>query len=241
MKTFNLETSPQLYARIAGALYLAVIVLGIFAEGYALNHFRASDTSTFAQNILAEPTLWKLGTIANLLLGICAVASTGFLYVLLKPVNQNHAVFATIFCMLSLSVEIISKLCQFLIKPLLTSISMGKAFDPAQLNALANMLLKAHDISFNIALILFGVTCIIWGYLILRSGYFPKFIGVLMQIAGVSYLISCFSVLFFPTFANIINPAILLPSLIGEGSFCLWLLVKGVNLAKWNEQLNFKC
>ena len=239
MKNNTLEPSPQLYARIAGALYLAVIGLGIFAEAYAINHFRASgDVSTLAQNILAEPTLWNLSAMANLLLGMCAIALTGLLYILLKPVNQNLIVLGTFFGMLSLAIEMISKLFQLLIKPLLTSPSMTKAFDPAQLNALANFALRAHDIAFNIALILFGVTCIIWGYLIFRSGYLPKLIGVLMQIAGACYLIACFSALFFPTFANMISPAILLPALIGEASLCLWLLVKGVNLAKWNHQLN---
>jgi Domain of unknown function (DUF4386) len=76
------------------------------------------------------------------------------------------------------------------------------------------------------------------GYLLFKSGYFPKLIGVLMQIAGVSYLIACFAALFAPTFADLILPAILLPPLVGESSFCLWLLVKGVNTTKWNERVS---
>jgi hypothetical protein len=74
------------------------------------------------------------------------------------------------------------------------------------------------------------------GYLIYRSGYLPRLIGILMQIAGVSYLTACFAALFAPTFADLITPAILIPPLIGETSFCLWLLVKGVNVAKWKER-----
>jgi hypothetical protein len=76
------------------------------------------------------------------------------------------------------------------------------------------------------------------GYLISRSGYFPKLIGVLMQVAGLSYLIACFAALFAPTLADAISPAILLPPLIGESSFCLWLLLKGVNIAKWKERVS---
>lgn len=238
MKNCTMETSPQLLARIAGVLYLAVIGLGIFAEAYAINHFRASgDVTTLAQNILAEPTLWNLSAMANLMLVMCVVPLSWLLYVLLRPVNRNLIVLAVFFNLLSLAVEMISKLFQLLIKPLLTSTSMAKAFEPAQLHALANFALKAHDVAFNIALILFGATCIIYGYLILRSGYLPKLIGVLMQIAGVCYLIACFSALFFPVFANLVSPAIMLPSLVGEASLCFWLLVKGVNLAKWNEKL----
>ncbi len=238
MKNSTLETSPQLLARIAGALYLAVIGLGIFAEAYAMNHFRASgDVTTLAQTILAEPILWNLSAFANMMLVLCVIPLSWLLYLLLKPVNRNLIVLAVFFNLLSLAIEIVSKFFQFLVKPLLTSTSMAKAFEPAQLHALANFSLKAHDVAFNIALILFGATCIIYGYLIFKSGYLPKVIGVLMQIAGVCYLIGCFSALFFPAFANVISPAILFPCLIGEASLCLWLLVKGVNLAKWNEKM----
>lgn len=239
MKNCTLETSPQRYARIAGALYLAVIGLGIFAEAYAINHFRASgDVATLAQTILAEPTLWNLSAFANMLLVLCVIPLSWLLYLLLRPVNRNLIVLAVFFNLLSLSIEITSKLFQLLVKPILTSPSMAKAFEPAQLHALANFALRSHDIAFNIALILFGATCIIYGYLIFASGYLPKFVGVFMQIAGVGYLVACFSALFFPAFSNLISPAILLPPFIGEASFCLWLLVKGVNLAKWNDKVN---
>jgi hypothetical protein len=63
-------------------------------------------------------------------------------------------------------------------------------------------------------------------------------IGVLMQIVDLSYLIACFAALFAPAIADLITPAILLPPLIGESSFCLWLLVKGVNIARWNERVS---
>lgn len=239
MKNSTVETSPQRYARIAGALYLAVICLGIFAEGYAINHFRASgDVTTLAQNILAEPALWNLSAIVNVMLGLSAIALTGLMHILLKPVNRSLIVLGTFFGVMSLAIEMISKLFQLLIKPILTSTSMGKAFDSAQLNALANFALRSHDIAFNLALILFGVTCIIWGYLIFQSGYLPKLIGVLMQIAGVCYLIACFSALFFTAFSNMISPGILFPCLIGEASLCLWLLVKGVDLDKWNDKIS---
>jgi hypothetical protein len=69
------------------------------------------------------------------------------------------------------------------------------------------------------------------------SGYFPKFIGILMQVAGFCYLLACFAALFASAPADLITPAILLPPLIGESSFCLWLLIKGVDISKWNERL----
>jgi hypothetical protein len=239
MKNCSLETSPQSYARVAGVLYLAVIALGIFAEGYVINHFRASaDVATLARNILAEPILWNIGAFANLLLVLCAVALSWLLYLLLRPVSRNLIVLAVFFNIVSLAIETISKLFQLMVKPILTSTSMAKAFDPAQLHALANFALRSHDIAFNIALVFFGATCILYGQLIIKSGYLPKLVGLLMQIGGVSYLIACFAALFAPVLSNLINPAILVLPLIGEASLCLWLLVKGVNLSKWNDQLS---
>jgi hypothetical protein len=112
-----------------------------------------------------------------------------------------------------------------------------KAFEPRQLQALANLALKSHEIAFDIALIFFAFTCLVNGYLIFKSGYLPKVIGILMQIAGLSYLTACFAALFAPTLADLLIPAILLPPLIGESAFCLWLLIKAVDVRKWNERM----
>ena len=91
--------------------------------------------------------------------------------------------------------------------------------------------------SFNIALIFFGCACVVEGALIFVSGYLPKLVGVLLQAAGIAYLIASVSALFLPTVSNLITPAILLPPLVGELSLALWLLVKGVNVPKWRERV----
>jgi hypothetical protein len=134
----------------------------------------------------------------------------------------------------SLSVEAVSKLFLLMVLPTLSS--TGYPVEHRQLEGLANLALKSHGITFDIALIFFGCSCLVEGYLLYKSGYFPKFIGVLMQIAGACYLVSCFAELFAPSFAELITPAILLPILVGELSYCLWLLIKGVDMAKWIER-----
>jgi hypothetical protein len=99
------------------------------------------------------------------------------------------------------------------------------------LQTLAYLAIRADIYGFGIGLIFFGFACLLYGYLILRSGYFPKVLGVLMAIAGLSYLVNNFLLLLAPKFANII---FLLPAFIAELSLCLWLIVKGVNMSKWN-------
>jgi hypothetical protein len=157
---------------------------------------------------------------------------------LLRPVSKRLVLLAVLFNLVSLAVEAISKLFLLVVMPTLGNADFLRAFEPQQLEILANLALRSHDIAFDIALIFFGFTCLINGYLIFRSGYLPKFVGILMQVAGVSYLVACFAALFAPAFADRIMPAILLPPFIGESSFCLWLLLKGVNIEKWKERTN---
>jgi Domain of unknown function (DUF4386) len=238
MTVHSIENFPQRYARTGGALYLAIIVLGAFAEGYVTDRLIVSgDAAATAHNILGSPGLWRLGVAGDFIVVLLAVPLLWIEYLLLRPVSKSLVLLAVLFNLVSLAVEAISKLPLLLVTSALGTADYLKAFEPQQLQVLASLALKAHGIAFNIALIFFGFTCLVNGYLIFRSGYLPRFVGVLLQIAGLSYLIACFAALFAPSFADMILPAILLPPLIGESSFCLWLLVKGVNLAKWRARL----
>jgi len=233
------ETFPQGYARVGGLLYLAIIVLGAFAEGFVTNTLVVSgDAAATAHNIMASQELWRLSVAGDLIVVLCAVPLVWIEYLLLRPVSKQLVLLAVLFNLASLAVEAISKLFLLAVMPTLGSVDYLKAFEPQQLQILANLALKSHDIAFNIALIFFGFTCLVNGYLIFRSGYLPKPIGILMQVAGLSYLVACFAALFAPAFADLITPAILIPPLIGESSFCLWLLVKGVDIVKWKERVS---
>ena len=239
MSNQTVENSPQRYARIGGVLYLAIIVLGAFAEGFVTNKLVVSgDAATTAHNILASPELWRLSVAGDLIVALCAVPLLWIEYLLLRPVSRHLVLLAVLFNLVSLAVEAISKLFLLMVMPTLGSADYLRAFEPQQLQILANLALRSHDIAFNIALIFFGFTCLVNGYLIFRSGYLPRLVGILMQLAGLSYLTACFAALFAPTFADLITPAVLVPPLIGESSFCLWLLVKGVNIAKWKERIS---
>lgn len=239
MANQTVEEFPQRYARFGGALYLVIILLGAFAEGFVANKLVVSgDAAMTAHNILVSPGLWQFSVAGDLMVVLCAVPLLWIEYLLLKPVSKQLVLLALLFNLVSLAVEAISKLFLIVIVPTLSSADYLKAFEPQQLQTLANLALRWHDVAFNIALIFFGFTCLVNGYLIFKSRYLPRFVGILMQIAGLSYLIACFAALFAPAFADLITPAILLPPLIGESSFCLWLLIKGVNIAKWKERVS---
>ena len=234
----SIETSPQLDARLGGALYLVIILFGAFSEGFVTNKLLvAGDAAASARHILAAPGLWQVGVAANVLVVGCAVPLLGIEYLLLRPVSRSLALLSLLFNGVSLAVEAVSKVFLLLVMPTLANAGYRHAFGAAQVSALANMALKSHELAFNLALLFFGVTCLLNGYLIVKSGYLPKAVGLLLQVAGASYLLACWAALFVPALAEVLLPGILLLPLIGESSFCLWLLIKGVNVAAWQAQV----
>jgi hypothetical protein len=230
--------SPQLYARAGGAMYLIIIVAGGLGEMFVRNGLvAAGDAAATAHNLMASSALWRIGVAGDLLQHVCDVGLAMALYVLLRPVNRNIALLALLFDLVAMSVFVANKLNLMLPMFLLGDAKYLEAFTPEQLQALSYVAVRAHGYGFGIGLIFFGCECIVLGWLIFRSGYLPKFLGMLMPIAGVCYLINSFALILAPKLADAMFPAILLPCLIAELSLCLWLLIKGVDLPKWNERM----
>jgi len=230
--------SPQLYARIGGLLYLILIAAGswgqLFVRGTIIV---AGDATATAHNIMASQPLWRAGIGADLLMHLCDVPVMLVLYVLLKPINRNLALLAVLFNLVQTAVLVVNKMTLVIPLFLLGNAGYLKAFAPQQLNALAYVSLRAHDHGFGFGLIFFGVVCLIQGYLIRRSGYLPRTLGVLMQVAGACYLLNSFALILAPAFASLLFPAIMLPPFIAESSLAIWLVVKGVDLPQWEEKL----
>jgi hypothetical protein len=217
----------QGYARLAGALYLIVIIVGVLGEAAIRTPLVVwGDAAATAQRVLGSQFLWRLGVAAQLLLLVCATGMTFLWYQLLRPVNSKLALLAMFFGVVSLAMESVGALSLHAALTPLTSTALA-VLDAQQRHAMSYQAIVAHAQAFGIALIFFGVQCLIVGHLVRNSGYFPKVIGTLLQIAGLCYLINSFSQILFPSLP--LFPFILIPSLIGEGACCLWLLFKGVN------------
>mgnify|MGYP003483548908 CR=1 FL=1 len=116
---------------------------------------------------------------------------------------------------------------------LLENVGGLDVFSAEQLHALSYLAIKVHGYGFGVGLIFFGFACLCRGYLIFKSGYFPRILGVLMALAGVSYLGNSLALLLAPALASALFPAVLVPAFVGELSFALWLTFKGVNLQQW--------
>lgn len=231
------NASPQFYARMGGVAYLIIILAGIFGEMFVRNAMVVSgDAAATSNNIVASPLLWRLGIAGDLIMHVCDVLLMLVFYVLFRPVNKNLALLVVLFNLIQTAVLVANKLNLLMPLFLLGDANYLKAFEPRQLQALSYLSVKAHSFGFGIGLIFFGFECLVLGYLIFISEFFPRILGILMQIAGLSYLTNSFALILAPSFANRISPGILLPAFVAELSFCVWLVVKGVNVIKWREK-----
>jgi len=238
IKNYPNKPSIQKIARAGGILYLIIIVAGFLGEMFIRGKIVVSgDAAATANNIIYNQLLWRIGIAGDLLMHICDVPLMVIFYLLLKPVNKHLALTALIFNVVQTSALAINKIN--LLSPLFISgdADYMKAFDAGQLQALSYLSIKYHGYGFSIGLIFFGFTAIILGYLITRSGYIPRAIGVLMQIAGLCYIVNSFVLIIVPGLSDTLFPWILLPPLIAELSLCLFLIIKGVNINRWQERL----
>lgn len=239
MTNHMLEISPQRYARTAGLLGLVIVVAGIFAEAFVRGALVVSgDAEATANNILASESLFRLGFAGELVMFCCDIALALALYVLLKPVNRNLALLAAFFRLATAIVSGVNSLNHFEVLLLLGGADYLNVIEHGQLQAQALLSLKSHTFGYHISLVFFGFHCLLVGYLLFKSEYLPRILGVGLIIAGLCYLTNSFTNALFPATGAIISPAILLPCLIAELSLTLWLLIKGVNQQKWDTRIS---
>lgn len=226
---------PLLYARLAGFLYLIIIVGGVFAElGVRQRMYVPNDAAATAANILANEQLYRWGFAAQLAPLLCNIVLAVLFFELLKVVNQRIALMVVFFSLVGSAVEAAGLMAHY--APL-TLLKRGTelGLDRQMLEAQSLMALGLQSIGFSVALTFFGGTCIARGWLIVRSGFFPRIIGVFLAMEGVAYLVNSFGNFIAPAFAARFFQVLLVFGL-AEVVLCLWLLLRGVNVAKWEER-----
>lgn len=231
------EFSPQPYARAGGLAYLIIIVAGALGELFIRNKLIVSgNPAATAHNIAASPLLWRIGIAGDLVMHVCDLIVAMVYYTLFKRVNKQLALLALLFGMIQTAVLVANKMNLMMPFFLSGNEAYLKAFNTEQLQAWSYLSIKVHGYGFGIGLIFFGFECLVDGYLIFKSGFLPKLLGVFIFIAGLCYLLHSFILILFPAVADKVLMVILAPVFVAELSMCLWLLIKGVNLTKWNER-----
>ncbi len=228
----RIATSPRLRARIAGVFYLLTLLTGAFSQGFVSGRLVVDgDAAATATNILTHRGLFQLGFAVYLIEMACNIAMTALFYDLYKPVSRSLSLLAAFIGLAGCVVKTLSRLLY--IAPLLV---LGGAhylsvFNAEQLQALALLFLKVNDQGAGIALAFFGFSTLLKGYLILRSTFLPRFLGVLSAFAGLGWL-----TFLYPPLGYRLFPYVAAFGLLGSVAMILWLLVFGVNEQRWKEQ-----
>jgi uncharacterized protein DUF4386 len=227
-------SSVQTYARIAGVLFLLSMVAGGFGEAYVPSKLIVStDAAATAKNIIAHDSLFRLGFAVYLVEAVCDIALALIFYVLLRPVRKDLALLAAFFGLVSTALFGVAELFYFGASLILRGSPYLKSFSPEQLNTLALLSLKMYGLGGGIFMVFYGVGWILRGYLIFRSGYLPKFLGVLIGLAGFGFVAKNFLLVLAPAYAS---DGLLLPMGLAALSLTVWLLVKGVDVPKWEAR-----
>lgn len=227
------QQSPQKTARTAGILYLILSI----ASGWAFANLTGlvvhGDAAATVNNLRAAEPLFRIGILSDLFGQAVFIFLVLTLYQLLKPVNRNMARTMVILVIISVTLQSISLLNQIAALLLLNGAEYLSVFNAQQMDALVLFFLNLHEAGFSIiAQIYFGLWLFPLAFLIYKSGFLPKFLGVLLVVAGVGYLVDVVTFFLIPGREVTISQF----TFVGELLLLLWLLIKGVNVERWNER-----
>ena len=225
------ESSPRPRARITGVVYLLYFLTAVFSEFILRGLVVSGDAAATVNNLLAHQPLFQLGLAVSLIATAFYVALTAFFYDLFKPVNRSLSLLAAFLSLVGCAIQAFASL--FRIAPLvvLGGNQYLSVFKVEQLRALALVLLEFYGQGFAICLVFFGFFELLIGYLIFRSNFLPRILGVPMALAGLGWLTFLYTPL-----ANYLSAYVLALGFLAELLLMLWLLVKGVNIERWREQ-----
>jgi hypothetical protein len=227
--------SPQTLARWIGILVLVSLVAGGFGEGYVPSKMMvAGDAGATARNIVAFQSLFRLGYAGYVIEGLCDAALTALLYLLLRPAGRELALIALLARIVATAAFAAAESWYFAALPILSGGPYLKAFSPEQLNALALLSLKLYNSGGIVPTLFYGVAWILLARLIFVSGYLPKWLGVVMMLAGISFVTGMLALIVAPAWSS---PFFVLPMIAGMLVLAIWLLVRGVDRDKWQEAI----
>ena len=224
------EMSARTKGRFAGAVYLLYILLGVYAQGFVSDRLIVfSNATTTASNILANQSTYRLGLTVYLLEMAGQIATAVLFYQLLKPVSRTGAMLSAAFELTGCGIKTFSRLFYFV--PLLVlsrSASYLSAFNNEQVDSIALLLLRLNDNGAAIAMGFFGFSTLIQGWLIYRSGFLPRWLGVLAMLAGCGWL-----TFLSPPLGMRLFQYLALFALVGVVAMIGWLLTVGIDEQRW--------
>jgi hypothetical protein len=223
-------TSPRGLARIAGVLYV-LLAGAAFNEGYVLPRVVDSgDATATAAHIRASATLFRVGLVGDMLAATCWLLLAMALYLLLSHVQPLAAAAMVTFTAVGAAIQYLNQLNQFTALTIATSDHYTRPFGGAGSAGLTLLFATMQHNGYLIASMFFGLWLLPLGYLVIKSGYFPKPLGVLLILGCVAYVASLFTQVLAPAAGTSAEPVFLTIGGTAELSFLAWLLIKAVNV-----------
>jgi hypothetical protein len=222
-------------ARIAGFLYLLLAPLGFFGLDYIPSITVPENGMATVSNIMTHTVLFRLSILSALLIPIVTASVALFLYKLFKPVDKIQATLMVLFTLVATPIAMLNELNHFAVLLLLNGSEYLKVFSVDQLYSQVMFFLDLSHYGVEITGIFWGLWLLPLGYLILKSNFIPKLIGILMLVAGFGYIVDPVALFLLPD----LNIHIAQFTFFGELVLLLWLLIKGVNVEQWEKRVVF--
>jgi hypothetical protein len=226
------ETSPTTRGRILAALYLFVIGAGIVAQAIIADRMvDYADATKTAANIRGHMSLYRLAFSIFILEMIAQVAASAMFYDLLKPVNRSVARISTIIGITGAGIKMFARVFFYAPLILLGGASYLSSLAPAQLEVLSLAFIRINNAGAGIGLAFFGFETFLRGWLVFKSGFLPRFLGVLSMVSGLGWITWV-----WPPLGSQVFMVNALVAIVGVILMCGWLFVRGVDDAKWKER-----
>ena len=225
MKEERKINSQKKTAKIAGLMYLLFLIFAIISDKFA--SFAITDPTVVINKIIANQGLFSVGLISNLLSALFFILAAWALYVLLKPVNKNLALLFLLLNLAGVVIQCLSVLNLFAVLQIFSGAEFLKVFQADQLQALAIFFINLYENGFIIAQIFYGAWLLPLGYLVYKSKFLPKFLGILLIIDFFAILLWFFQFFLLPSYEIMSYPGLVI-SAVAEFGLTFWLLIKGV-------------
>ena len=223
--------------KLGGILYLTIFIAVplsyMIGKGLILV---SGDAAATAANIVNSEGMFRFGLAGEAVVFLVEVLLAGVLYPLLKPVSPSLSLAAAFARLGEAVIQAVNLLTSVLALLLASGSGYLAAIDAAQRQALAMAFLESYDYVILIWGFFFGLHLFLLGYLVQKSGFFPKLLGTLLLLAGVGYLLQSFGTFALPQFEAALSTVVLVLAIPGEIAFTYWLLRHGVDEAAWKKK-----
>ena len=235
--THTADTQPRAYTKIVGVLYLVIFILGPFAFFLGRTSVVVpGDPAATVGNLMVSESMFRLGMVAETVIVLIEIVVSAILYVLLRPVSRPLSLASALARFAQSILQAVNLFTAVPALLLLGGAGYLAAFEADQLNALVLLFMDVNAFVIIIWGLLFGFHLLLLGYLVYKSGFWPKILGILLLIASLGYLTQSYGHILAPQSDDLLATIVVVLSIPGELAFTLWLLIKGVNVEQWEKR-----